>query len=315
MLSVTSPDERASGQDRSAAIETVEAAFKSGRIVQVDRDKRVEELRGAQTKQDIDMQVRDLQPHAAWTAPQTPIPAPSVTVGQSSMPSGQPGQQPWPVVSYGPGQGSSTVDVSELVGKTGRTVGGIIAAVILLSVVIPIAGVVIALVSARDAFQGTFADPTDQTTYLPGQAPGKGGINLHTVEGYQDLVAAVSKQTGATEVFNVVLYPRYAVLDVPVQTGTGRYQSFYWDGELSESNSRGTTTDAAFDMTELRPELMIRLLKKVRGAVESPTSWYCLANTSSGAGQVIASASNDFSESAQVIATFDGKITYESTSP
>jgi hypothetical protein len=307
---VTSPDERASGQDRDAAIKVVEAAFTSGRIIQADRDKRVDELRSAQSKQDIDTQVRDLQPHAAWTAPQTPIPA--VTAGSTTTPYAQPGQQPWPLVNYGPGQGS-TVDVSELVGKTGRRVGGIIAAVILLSVVIPIAGVIIALVSARDSFEGAFADPTDETTYLPGQAPGKGGINLHTAEGYQDLVDAVQAKTGSTMVFDITLYPRYAVVEVPVKVGTSRYQLFYWDGELTAETSKGTTSNRPIDMADVRPELFIRLLKKVRGLVDEPNSWYVLANASSGIGQVSAYASNHFSESEYVIATFDGQIVYDST--
>ena len=306
---MTSPDERARGQDRDAAIETVEAALKSGRIVQVDHDKRIDEIRAAQTMQDIDMQVRDLR-HPAQGTQQTPVP--TVTAGQT--PGGPAGQEPWPLVNYGPGQGS-TVDISTAVGKTGRTIGGILAAVVLLSVVIPIAGVVIALVSARDSFEGAFGTPTDETTYLPGQPPGKGGINLHTVEGYQDLVAAVEEETGSTTVFDVSLYPRYAVMQIPVKEGTTRYQTFYWDGELVAQDSKGTTSSEEMSLEDVRPELVIRLLKKVRGLVESPNSWYASARILSGSGQITAYAGNEYGESAIIQATFDGKITYNSTTP
>ena len=58
---VTSPDERAENKDRDAAIELVDAALKSGRIVQADHDMRVDQIKGAQTMQDIDLQVRDLR--------------------------------------------------------------------------------------------------------------------------------------------------------------------------------------------------------------------------------------------------------------
>lgn len=302
---MTSPDERARDRDRDAAIKTVEDALKSGRIIQADRDKRVDELRSAQTMQDIDILVRDLRPHAASTAPQTPVP--TVTAGQA-----QPGQQPWPLVNYGPGEGS-TVEVTQLVGKTGRTIGGVIAAVVLLSVVIPIAGVIIFLVSARDSFPESFGSPTDETTYLPGEPPGEGGINVHTVEGYQDLVDAVEEELGSTEVFDVSLYPRYAVLSVPIKEGTARYQSFYWDGELEPSNSRGTNSYGTIDMKDVRPELVIRLLKKVRGQVDNPDSWYASANAASGEGQVSAYASNEFGEYVLIQATFDGEITYDSS--
>ena len=305
---MTSPDQRARGQDRDDAIEIVEAAFKGGRIVQVDRDKRVEELRRAETMQDIDMQVRDLRP--AQAAQHAPV----ATVTAGATPGVPVGQQTWPLVNYGPGQGS-TVDISTAVGKTGRTIGGVLAAVVLLSVVIPIAGVVIALVSARDSFEGAFGTPTDETTYLPGQPPGEGGINVHTVEGYQDLVNAVEEETGSTTVFDVSLYPRYASLEVPVKEGTSRYQRFYYDGELAAQDSKGTSTNSTFDLNDLKPELVIRLLKKVRNLVEAPTSWYALASTSTGSGQISAYASNEFSESAFIQATFDGKITYSSTSP
>lgn len=312
MLRVTSPDERASGKDRDAAIATVEAAFRSGRIIEADRDKRVDELRNAQSMQDIDMQVRDLRPQGS-SAPQTPIPAPTVTGGQQP-PYAQPGQ-PWPVVNYGPGQ-VSTVDISTVMGKTGRRIGGIIAAVVLLSVVIPIAGTIIALVSARESFEGVFGTPTDETTYLPGQEPGEDGINLHTVSGYQDLVDAVRDETGSTTVFDLTLYPRYAVMQIPVKAGTTRYQLFYYDGgELTAQDSKGTSSSETIDLQDVRPELVIRLLKKVRNLVEAPTTWYASARNLSGEGQITAYAGNDFNESAIVQATFDGRITYDSTTP
>ena len=62
----------------------------------------------------------------------------------------------------------------------------------------PIAGAIIAFVSARDSFPD-FGDvgPTDDTTYLPGQAPGEDGVNVHTVDGFSDLVAAVRDETEA----------------------------------------------------------------------------------------------------------------------
>lgn len=56
------PDQRARDQDRSAAIEAVQAAWADGQIVEADRDKRVEELQRAQTLGEVQMLVHDLEP-------------------------------------------------------------------------------------------------------------------------------------------------------------------------------------------------------------------------------------------------------------
>ena len=299
---MTSPDQRADDGDRNDAIKLVEAALKSGRIIEADRDRRVDSLHQAQTMQDIDIIVRDLRIGTPQMA--------GATV--TATPYAQPGQQPWPPVNYGPAAGQPSEAV-QIAGKTARRIGGVIIAVVLISFVIPIAGVAIALFSARDSFPGPFAEPADETTYLPGQEPAEGGVNLHTVGGMEDLNDALAEQTGATTVYQAVLYPRYAVLEVPVSGGTGRYQNFYWDGEeLAAQDSRGTTTYETFEMTEIDPELIIRLLEKVRNAIDDPTSWYVVISAPPNIEpQIGAYASNEFSETAYVVATFDGKIIYK----
>ena len=50
--------------DRGQAISLVEAALKSGRIVQADHDMRIDQIKNAPSEQDIDMIVRDLRPPA-----------------------------------------------------------------------------------------------------------------------------------------------------------------------------------------------------------------------------------------------------------
>ena len=109
----------------------------------------------------------------------------------------------------------------------------------------PIAGAVIAFMSARDSFPdfGSIG-PTDETTYSPGVAPGKDGVNVHTIDGYTELVDALREETDATYAFSAVLYPRYAVVEVPTGTNT-RYQNFYWNGEELELQDIKGTTDHA----------------------------------------------------------------------
>ena len=199
------------------------------------------------------------------------------------------GGQPWPLVNYGPGAGAAGVtDVATAVGKGGKAIGGIIAAIILVAVIVPIVGAVIAFFAARDSFpEFGGVGPTDDTTYLPGQAPGESGVNVHTVEGYTELVDALRDETDATYAFTAVLYPRYAVIQVPTGTNN-RYQSFYWNGEeLELQDIKGTTDDAQVDLSLVDPQLMIDMLNTVRGRLDNPENWYVIIGDSFGSGPQI----------------------------
>jgi hypothetical protein len=313
---VTTPDDRADNSARNAAIRQVNEALKSGRIVQADHDMRVDQLRGAQTMQDIDLQVRDLQAPAP-PAPPTVTPVPPTPTGQVTPSAAQEtGAAPWPLVNYGPGASGATSlsAASAPSGKGGKAIGGLIAAIILVAVIVPIAGAVIAFVSARNSFPDFGSvGPTDATTYAPGQAPGQDGVNVHTLDGYQKLVDAVRDQTRATYAYEAVIYPRYAVLQVPTGTNN-RYQSFYWNGEdLQVQDIKGTTDDPQVDLALLDPQMMIDMLNTVRDRTDSPDSWYVVYDDSFGQGPAISAyASNEFGESTYIVKSLDGTVMYDS---
>jgi Domain of unknown function (DUF1707) len=313
---VTSPDERANNNARDAAIKTVNEALKSGRIVQADHDMRVDQLKRAQTMQEVDLVVRDLQASnpagPATIAPVPPTPTGQVTPGVIQ----DTGSQPWPLVNYGPASGGSSV--SALAGSTGKgggkAIGGIIAAIILVSVIVPIAGAIIAFVSARDSFPDFGGvGPTDDTTYLPGQAPGENGVNLFTVDGYNELVDAVRDESNGSYVFEAVLYPRYAVVEIPTGTNN-RYQTFYWDGDTLElEDIKGTTDDGQIDLALTDAQLMIDCVTTVRGRVDDPESWYAIYSDSFGQGPTLSCyASNDFGETTYIQEGLDGTVIYDS---
>jgi hypothetical protein len=296
LLPVTTSDERATSRARTAAIEQVDQALASGRIVQADHDLRVDQLRGAQTMQDVDLQVRELPPLT---------PAPPLV-------------QQWPLVNYGPGAPGATTPGSPATsggngGKGGRAIGGVIVAVILVAVIVPIAGVIIAFVSARSSFpEFSSVGPTDETTYAPGQVPGKDGVNLHTVSGYQDLVDAVRSEFHATYAYEAVIYPRYAVVELPTGTNN-RYQDFYWNGdELQLQDIKGTSEEPQVDLALLDPQQMIDMLDTVRSRTDHPDSWYVVYADFGQGPQVSAYASNDFGENNYLVESLDGTVVYDS---
>jgi hypothetical protein len=273
--------------------------------VQADHDMRLDQIKNASSPQEIDLVVRDLQPQVAAAG----VAAPTVAGGAPPAT----GQQPWPLVNYGPTQGQP-VELTA-VANAGKKIGGIIAVVVLISVIVPIAGVIIGLVSARDTFDDiNFGEPVDETTYLPGQEPGENGVNVHTVGGYQDLVAAVEETAGSTQVFSATLYPRYAVVQLPEDATGKRYQYYYWDGRtLSSNDSKSTSDDPRVDLASVKPEILIGLLEDVRGRVEDPTSWYVNIDSITSEGPRIAAyVSNEYGDGAYIVATLQGEIIYES---
>ena len=95
---MTSPDERADNSARNDCHQAVDEALKSGRIVQADHDMRVDQLRRAQTMQDIDLAVRDLR------APGTDGAAHRSRRCRRRPPASRRwGPAAWPLVNYGPG--------------------------------------------------------------------------------------------------------------------------------------------------------------------------------------------------------------------
>jgi hypothetical protein len=306
---------------RSEATALVEAALRSGRIVQADHDMRLEQIKGAHTDQEVALVVRDLQTPAqmAATAAAMTTATVSTTTTPTTPAAPQPGQsgQPWPLVNYGPQQGQAAAAAGLAAAKSGgKWVGGIIGLVVLVSVIVPIVGVVIGVVSARDTFDDfDFGEPVNETTYLPGQTPDENGVNVHTVSGIEEMLAGLREETGGTIAFDAVLYPRYAVVSVPEAATGKRYRNYYWDGRtMALQDFKSTTDDPRLDLTQFDPGVMLTLLEDVRGRIDDPNSWYLIlgSDATTGQPQISAYSSNEYGEGAYILAAADGTITYES---
>ena len=185
------------------------------------------------------------------------------------------GQQPWPLVNYGPAQGQAT-EIADLATGAGKKLGGIIAVVVLLAVISPIAGVIIGLVTARDTFDDlSFAEPVDETTYLPGQEPGENGVNVLTEEGYDDLRAC---RRGGVGLDTGLQRDALPALRGGVGAGPGHGQALpellLGRRTLVNNDIKSTSDEPRVDLGSVDPQVMITLLDEVRGRIEDPTSWY-----------------------------------------
>lgn len=286
---MSTSDWQARDRDRDAAIKVVQAAWANGRIVQADRDHRLESLRHAETLAEVKMLVHDLQ------LPEQPVvvPAPADLYGSPASTT--------PV--------SATGAVPARAARTGCLLGVII-------VIVAIGGLGAGLFAVVREVGDAIDSGTTGTPALP--VPGVepvAGVNVLSVGGYGDLVDAVEQSTGSTQAFDAVLYPAYAVVSLPVDRSSQREERWYWDGELESLGSRSTSSYERFDLASVDARVVVRLVKRVRRQVEDPTTWYAIVrhpDPDLGASLWVY-ASNEFNETAYLAARPDGTVVHDST--
>ena len=258
------PNRRARDRDRDDAIDLVEAAWAEGQIVDVDRDKRVEQLLEAQTLGEIDLLVRDLQGRRL-PPPQTPSTQPRRS-----------GSLRWFLVPV-------------VVGLV--TLGSVVAGVF----------------AAFDGFEQTARSVTDGVEQL--DPDGSDPVDVHSAPGLQDLVLAAKHETGSTQAHRAVLYPAYAVLDLPVHGRPDRTRSYYWNGELRALDHLAVPQGPAFDLRDVEPRLVRKALLAARALVEGPVAAYVVVRSPDEDGAFLwGYASDDAGRSGYVSFDTDGRV-------
>lgn len=144
-----------------------------------------------------------------------------------------------------------------------------------------------------------------------------GPLDLHSPDGLAALVTAVQERTGGSDVFEAVLYPEYAVVDVPVDRTSLREESLRWDGTFSEFGGKGTAMEKRIDLAQVDHGDLERLMKRARSLVDDPTTTYFIIRGrstifSDDGARIFAYASNEYSETGYVSATADGVVVTES---
>lgn len=276
--------QKARESDRNAAIELVQSAFAVGEIIEADRDKRIEQLQLAQTLDEIEMITHDIQS----SAPETSAPAPYVPYGPDDT-----AEPDYPTLQQ--------VRASTGGARVPKAVILVPLAVVLVVVIAMIGGIV-ALVDGSDGDSGVLGLGSDP-------------VDVLSEDGYRDLLDAVRTETGDTTAFSAVLYPTYAVVELPVDETTQREAYWYWDGEeLTDNDTKSTSSFPRTDLAQIDPALIVDLVEQVRAKVEDPTSWYAIVRAPDSDRAVVwAYASNEYQESEYIGARRDGTITYDST--
>jgi len=286
---VIDPQKKAKNADRDAAIEVVEAAYADGQITQPDYELRVDRLLRAVTVGEVQMLVADLRrdPEEKVTD------VVEAVTGETTTPS-----PPYRKVSTRSStQTSSPKPPGTSTPRTGLwlAIGGIVVTIFVgLTVALPI------WLTTRGS------DGVAQGPLGLGRE-----VSLLTPEGYDIFLDALEEKTGSYEAFSVVIYPGYAVVDVPVDSTSQRKFGWYFNGDWRESAGAGTSNDERFSADQIDGDVVARGIKRAKARVEEPTNWYVIVeapNPDRDNACVAAYASNKFSESSYVLLRCDGSV-------
>ncbi len=129
-----------------------------------------------------------------------------------------------------------------------------------------------------------------------------------TADGFAEMVDELGEETGGAEVFSAVIYPEYAVLDVPVGEDD-RYVGYRWDGSLSET-TKSTSDDVRFDLADIDPSGFADMCEEAEGLVDDPGDCYLIISRpdpdDTEQGWISAYVSNEFSQGGYVEYDLDG---------
>ena len=135
--------------------------------------------------------------------------------------------------------------------------------------------------------------------------------SLLTLSGYALFVQELEGKTGSREAFSVVLYPGYAVVDVPADRTSQREFSWYFDGDWSEFGGAGTSTDDRFSVDQVDGNVIAEGIDQAKAGVEDATTWYAIVSAPDVDDDgvcVAAYASNEFQETSYVRLRCDGSV-------
>ena len=300
---------RAGRGDRKRAQKLIDAAYAAGQLTAADRAFRTERVDSAHTKGDLAVLVRDLvraggtaaAAGAAVRPRTTPSPPTDPTSGRStaSLGSAIPPDQLKAMA-----KGGSAIRLGETM-RSSMTSGNVkrIRRVVLIALVgflllcgLGIAGIVAAIFTSVD------------NTGDPAETPAS-SVNLQTADGWSQLVTAIEKETGTSEVYDVVVYPEYASINAVADEGAMRY--VYRNGSFQLFNSPVTPARGdPIDLADIEPDLVAGLPDQTaeRQGMPEYDSAYLIVNSFTGQPAIMVYVQQQGRLSRWSIYDLDGKV-------
>ncbi|WP_182376345.1 hypothetical protein [Nocardioides sp. WS12] len=138
-----------------------------------------------------------------------------------------------------------------------------------------------------------------------------GTAEPQTVEGFTSLLEDIEEKNGSTEVFEAVIYPGYARVDLPLAPNDEREISYRWDGSFG-MEIKGTDDAEPFDLADVDPAHFARMCDEVSALIDDPGNCYLIIRKPDDTfpdradAWISAYVSNEFSQSASINYDLEG---------
>jgi hypothetical protein len=300
--------------DREGLVERINRVAAAGRISTADRDIRLGNVASAQSRTELDLMSRDLDQLEA-SMPATPAATPYAAFD--------------PDAAASPFSGAS-------VAVTGSRRTWIVTAVIagvslLLAGGLGLLSLIGHAVSGSDSgsdsgsaptlppAQTDGASPTDVDDPSAGASPGPlapGSYSL-TARGITGFLATYAKKFGTPRAVELVLYPDYAVVDVPVAGGRGRQAGWLYRKDSGWTTFGGVRAvfpgSSTIETRTLGVAALVRNIARARTTlkVEGPSQTYVIVRYIHGVDDVPSvdiHVANGFNESGYLATRLDGTV-------
>jgi len=314
---VDDPQRKPGAGDRERVSSRIKRVAQQGRISEADRDIRLGNVATAQSMAELDLMSRDLDQLEAVVPAATPAPTATPAVEQPVATSWSAG----PAAPVAEELAEKTVTA---VRTTARSIGVVTAVVLALALV----GAGVTTLFGHDSAdsQGTLftpqpiatdasGDPVDEPS---GEATpsGAGSTYSLTRAGVRGFIAQYRARFATTQVVDLVLYPDYAVVQVP-QAGGRRHAGFLYRANEGWTDFGGVSANfpgaRPVDLTQLDVAGLMRNIARARHTlgVESPTTTYVIVRQYAPADAVPSvdiHVSNEFNESGYLATRLDGAV-------
>lgn len=325
-MSGPDPNARASGGDRAAAIDQIEAAFKAGRIGSADRTIRKNNVASAATLGDLDLITRDLvgAAPAAQSAPTAPMAPPSEPAGApvtddslwTPEPAAPRTELPAPPTepAWAPPP-QPTPERASPAGVAGRRKASwplILTLFVIFDVGLVASLLVSGVVGSGVDFGGSSQEA--QTGVAPTSNVVDGGDYDLSAGGIDHAIKMYADRFGTTRTLGATFYGEYAIFDVPVGDWTRHTSWILRDGSFSKMLDERVNTplQQPLDLGRMDVPALVRNLARARRAlgVDHPEMVYAIVafDSFSEGPAVSIHVSNPDGSSGFLVTTLDGKL-------
>ncbi len=296
--------------DREGLVERINRVAAAGRISTADRDIRLGNVASARSSTDLELMSRDLDQLEA-AMPATPAAKPYAAFDPKAASS------PFSGASVAVTGSRRTWIITAVIAGVSLVLAGGLGLLSLVGHAVSGSGTSSESPTTLPPAQTDSASPADVDDPSAGTSPPAASTYSLTARGITGFLATYAKKFGTPRAVELVLYPDYAVVDVPVAGGRGRQAGWLYRKDSGWTTFGGVRAvfpgSSTVDTRSLDVAALVRNIARARATlkVEAPSQTYVVVRyipTFDKVPSVDIHVANGFNESGYLATTLDGTV-------